>query len=201
MKTTIELPFFPGFYETWLESSDTGYWAIKEELDYYRDELGREDLTEDDLAFDYRKYEKDVCDAYIEEFKRLAPSFVKSVEFEELWSPKYYNFENDRLYVKIELGDEWKDDVRTFMHKEWDWLKERIHEEWSDRDGFISFMSNQIGDWSDKVLYDEDARYISSMLKYIMLVDDDEMYDHLCEAAMDDIYEGTYVYIKDNKEE
>ena len=35
MKVNIELPFFPGFYESDLMNSDTAYWAIKEELEYY----------------------------------------------------------------------------------------------------------------------------------------------------------------------
>ena len=91
--------------------------------------------------------------------------------------------------------------MRAFMDANWLELGAKIDEEWSDRDGFISFMENRIDDWPAKLFEEEDARYISSMLKYIMLMDDDEMYDHLCEAALDDIYVWTYVYIKDNKEE
>jgi len=38
MKVNIELPFFPGFYESDLENGDTAYWAVKEELQYYQEE-------------------------------------------------------------------------------------------------------------------------------------------------------------------
>ena len=56
------MPFFPGFYETDLENSDTAYWAIREELEYYTRDLIIEhpeykNLTEDDLEFDYKGYE------------------------------------------------------------------------------------------------------------------------------------------------
>ena len=65
MKVSIHLPFFPGFYETNYKNSDTAYWAIKDELDYYTRDLIDEHpeyagLTEDDLDFDDEQYEKDV---------------------------------------------------------------------------------------------------------------------------------------------
>ena len=68
MKFNIELPFFPGFYESDLETSDTSYWAIKEELEYYQNDAYDnpderaiyEQLTEDDLEFDYQGYEEEV---------------------------------------------------------------------------------------------------------------------------------------------
>ena len=51
MKVNIELPFFPGFYESDLENSDTPYWAIKEELQYYQEECDTpcKELTESDI--------------------------------------------------------------------------------------------------------------------------------------------------------
>jgi len=202
MKTTINLPFFPGFYESWLENSDTAYWAIKEELDYYRDDLGKEDLTEDDLDFDYKEYRKDVCDAFVDAWANRAPDFVKSVKFEELWSPRYYNYETDRIYAEIEMEDDWKDKVREFMYKNWEWLRERILKDWSDRDGFISFMENHSDMWPEKMFEDEDVRYIGTMLGYMMELEDGDIYEHLCEDTLEDIYAGSYVYvIKDREEE
>lgn len=201
MKTTIRLPFFPGFYESWLENSDTSYWAIKEELDYYHEELGRAELTEDDLDFDNKAYEKDVCDAFIEVWKGSAPDFVESVEFDELWSPKYYNFDTDHLYAKIELADDWKEKMKAFMDAHWLELGVKIDEEWSSRDGFISFMENRIDDWPAKLFEDEDARYIGTMLGYMMEEEDADIMEHLVEAALEDIYEGSYVYVIKDREE
>jgi hypothetical protein len=203
MKTTIRLPFFPGFYESWLENSDTSYWAIKEELDYYyHGELGRTELTEDDLDFDYKAYEKEVCDAFVEVWKNLSPDFVKSVEFEELWRPRYYNFETDRIYAKIEMEDDWKEKMRAFMDANWFELSKRIDDDWSDRDGFISFMNNRIDGWIGALFVEEDARYIGVMLGYMMEFEDKDIFEHLCEATLQDICAESYVYvIKDREKE
>ena len=79
MKISMEIPFFPGFYETDLMNSDTSYWAIKEELEYYyqQDLLPEHPeyvhLTEDDLDFRYSDYEKDVDEAFLEVWENRAP--------------------------------------------------------------------------------------------------------------------------------
>jgi hypothetical protein len=105
MKINIELPFFPGFYESDLENGDTAYWAIKEELDYYRNDCDTpcKELTEDDFDFNYSDYEKDVREQWVEGFRDNAPEFVVSVENVEMTSPKYYNFSTDKLWADIEL--------------------------------------------------------------------------------------------------
>ena len=111
MKVNIELPFFPGFYESGLENSDTAYWAIKEELDYYRNECDTpcKELTEDDLDFDYKKYEEDVRGAWVDAWKDHAPEIVLSVEGVTMTSPRYYNFDTDRVYAIVELSDDWRE--------------------------------------------------------------------------------------------
>ena len=94
MKVNIELPFFPGFYESDLENGDTAYWAIKEELQYYQEECDTpcKELTEDDLDFNYKGYEEDVRNAWVDGFREHMPEMVLSLENVEMTSPKYYNF-------------------------------------------------------------------------------------------------------------
>ena len=74
MKFNIQLPFFPGFYESDLKNCDTAYWALKEELEYYQKEYAYDNpdeqaiyaqLTEDDLEFDQERYEEDVRNAWL----------------------------------------------------------------------------------------------------------------------------------------
>lgn len=224
----IELPFFPGFYESDLENSDTSYWAIKEELEYYQKEYAYDNhdeqaiysqLTEDDLDFNYKDYEKDVRDAWVESFRGRVPEFVLSVEGVEMTSPRYYNFETDRLWADIELSEDWMDKVRAFMDENKDWLRERIKEDWTSYDGFASFMSNNFDDtrwdddddnWSrDKSWYwhlfsgksDRWACYISTIIGYMMHRENKNVRNDLVMDALEDIYAGSYVFITDEGEQ
>lgn len=200
MIMNIELPFFPGFYESDLENSDTSYWAIKEELEYYREECDApcKELTEDDLEFRYEDYEKDVRENWADAWKEYAPEIVLSMENVTMWSPRYYNFDHDRLYADIELADNWQDEMRHFMALNYDWLKDRIHDDWTSYDGFMSFMSNDIDEW-DKYLFEElDCRYVSTMLGYMMYRANKEIRNDLVITALDDIYAGSYVELTED---
>ena len=228
MKVNIELPFFPGFYESDLENSDTSYWAIKDELDYYQREYAYDNpdeqaiyaqLTEDDLDFNFADYEKDVREAWVESFRGRVPEFVLSVEGVEMTSPKYYNFGTDRLWADVELSEDWQDKVRAFMDENKDWLRERIKEDWTSYDGFASFMSNNFDDtrwdddennWArDKSWYwhlfsgksDRWACYISTIIGYMMHRENKNVRNDLVMDALEDIYAGSYVFITDEGEQ
>lgn len=228
MKFNIELPFFPGFYESDLETSDTSYWAIKEELEYYQNDYAYNNpdeqaiyaqLTEDDLEFDYQGYEEEVRNGWVEAFKWRTPDFVTELPNVEMTSPRYYNFETDRLWADVELRDDWMDAVREFMVENADWLRKRIKEDWTSYDGFNSFMSNNFDDLS----HDEDEDYwkgekswywhlfsgqsdrwecyISTMIGYMMYRENSEIRNDLVMSALDDVYAGSYVRISKEGEE
>ena len=220
MKVNIELPFFPGFYESDLENSDTPYWAIKEELDYYRNDCDTpcKELTEDDFDFDYAGYEEAVRDGWVNGFKEYMPEMVLSIENVEMTSPKYYNFSTDKLWADVELKDGWEDDVRAFMAENADWLRKRIKDDWTSYDGFHSFMSNNFdnlthdGDedyWSGKSWYwhlfsgksDRFECYISTIIGYMMYRENKEVRNNLVMFALEDIYAGSYVFLTENGKE
>lgn len=197
MKFNIELPFFPGFYESDLMNSDTPYWAIKEELEYYQRDCDTpcKELTEADLDFNYEQYEEDVRNAWVDGFRDYAPEIVLSIENVTMWSPRYYNFDHDRLYADVELADNWMDEMRHFIALNYDWLKERIHEDWTSYDGFCSFMSNDVDEWPSYLFEEQDDRYISTMIGYMMYRANKEIRNDLVMIALDDIYAGSYVFL------
>jgi hypothetical protein len=203
MKMNIDLPFFPGFYETSLENSDTAYWAIKEELEYYQDDCDTpcKELTEDDLEFRYEDYEKDVRENWAAAWKENTPEIVLSMENVTMWSPRYYNFDHDRLYADIELADNWQDVMQHFMDKNYDWLKDRIYDDWTSYDGFMSFMSNDVDEWGDFLFNKQDVRYISTMLGYMMYRENGSIRNDLVMYALDDVYAGSYVELTEEGKE
>ena len=153
--------------------------------------------------------------AWVESFRGYLPEFVLSLENVEMTSPRYYNFETDRLWGDVELRDDWKDVIREFMEENSDWLRERIKDEWTSYDGFMSFMSNNFDDLShdededywkcDKSWYwhlfsgqsDRFECYLSTIIGYMMYREDKDIRDHLVMDALEDVYAGFYVYITD----
>ena len=208
---SFELPFFPGFYESALYTPDTEYWAIKSEVEYYTRDLREEHpeyqgITEDDLEFDYEEYRKDVMDAFIVAFKDNAPGIVESVEFDELVSPKYYNFETDRLFCWVTFTEDWKAVMREFMDNNYNLLKDHIKEVWSSRDGFWSFTSNDVDEWYGKIFDEEDPTYIGIMVGYMMRFVDgrdiaNEVSDTIIMDTLEDICDLMYVHISEEAQD
>jgi hypothetical protein len=203
MKVNIELPFFPGFYESDLENSDTPYWAIKEELQYYQEECDTpcKELTENDLDFDYKGYEEAVREGWVDGFRERMPEMVLSLENVEMTSPRYYNFETDRLWADVELRDDWMDEMRHFIAYNYDWLKERIHEDWTSYDGFMSFMENDVDKWEEHLFQEQDGLYISTMIGYMMYRENKEIRNDLVMDALEDVYASSYVFLTDEGKE
>ena len=191
----IQLPFFPGFYESELFNSDTLYNEFcPENMEHYREYFEDEELEADDLDLDFGSYQKACCEAYTSAFHDLCPDFVNGLSFSELWSPKFYNTTTDRAYAEIELADDWKEKIIAFMVENKTCLSEKIKEDWSDRSDFISMMDNRFGDWLCRFLDDEvDARYISVMLGYMLYHDDEEVQWHLASTTMEMVYIGEFV--------
>lgn len=193
---------FPGFYGSIFDSSETAYNEIIETVDYYKNELDKE-VTEDDFDFDYKGYEESVAIAFTDVFADMYDlPIIKSMKYSHIWSPKYYNFENDELYAEFEFTDDWKTYVRSFIEENKNWLSDIIEEKWKSRDGFISFMSTDINDWTHNILDveedDIDGRYLGEMLTYMFMnkynTSVKEMRDNITEEVFDEIYPYEYVF-------
>ena len=65
------------------------------------------------------------------------------LEFEEMKSPRFYNFETDRIFAKLSRADFCKLLKKVRGAK----LKEITKKMFTSRSGFISFYSNEISDW------------------------------------------------------
>lgn len=116
LKYTISLPFFPGFNETIISSTDMldSMFESPETYKYFIDEYGI-DFSKDDIEIDEAKYQKYVCELYIKNFSKYLPKYVKSIKFSELYKQKEYNFENDRLYVDIEYKENYRKELLKFI--------------------------------------------------------------------------------------
>lgn len=110
------------------------------------------------------------------------------LEFEEMTSPREYNFQTDRLFAKVPLKvmrDLFKrsaaDDHATFAAV--------IRRRFTSRDGFSSFYSNDVATWTDKPLREWDHNEFGTLLiagLELAGVDSDDMRERLYYSTLGD---------------
>ena len=154
-----------------------------------------DDVTSDDFDIEWDEYRKDCCKEYIESFLECCPDFVESAEYSELVSPAYYNFETDKLYANVVLQEDWREKILSFMETNKDWVAEKIKKDWTSYDGFLSFMDNTYEDWLNRFKTEEDIdpRYLSTMIGYMMLFEDKDVYYFLIDRTMENVFVGGYI--------
>lgn len=207
MKNTFEIQLVPfcGFYESALYNSDSEYYAIKSDLEYLQEEYG-EDKTEEDFEVDYEKYKKDCCEAYVISYKNYTPDYVESLEMTEMTSPRFYNFETDKLYANAVFSEDWRERLIQDMKNKSFVISDFIKKNHTSCDGFTSFMSNDFNEWVKELKKDEpDVRYISFALYYVMMANYSDkhysLYEDLITDTLDDVYIGFYIKPITNEEE
>ena len=85
----------------------------------------------------YANYAKHYVEAFAEEFD------IASLTFEELTSPKEYNFTTNRIFVQIS-----SEDVQRFRVKAPEAaLAQAAKDQFTSRDGFASFYSPDVNTW------------------------------------------------------
>lgn len=144
-------PLFPGFYGSHFE-----YDNEEQDIESYNEEH-KTNLNWDDFNWDYAEYNNRVAKAFVNRLERELKQFIDlTIEFEELYSPKEYNFSNDSINVAIEL-DLWEL-LKLIEAKKGDaeiYFKDR----YTSCSGFISFHSNQIDKWLDPEYILEDTKH------------------------------------------
>ena len=131
------LQSFVGFYDSiWSPDDDIYYECIEENL--------KEDV---DFTFDYKQYQDDICKAYTEVWKLWMQEFISDdieLEFVEVHSPRFYNCENDSCHVKIRLTQAAEDAIIAKMEQHRNQFAKWIKKNHTSRDGFSSYLSNDI---------------------------------------------------------
>lgn len=89
---------------------------------------------------DYKEVNRSYAKAYVKSFSK---EFNISLVYEDLVSPKFYNFETDRIFVKISRSDL----AKMLWKVKGKILKEKARKIFTSRSGFISYYSNNIQDW------------------------------------------------------
>lgn len=140
----VFLPF-SGFYETNLAAD------IEDDISREIDDAETQGvaLGYDDFDIDYQALYSDIARGIADYF----PDWIKSgteldirCRFIELWRPREYNFETDRIYCDIPRVD-----IKNLLN----WLNEHdpyyfssfVYNYFMPRSGFIPFYSNRLVEW------------------------------------------------------
>lgn len=189
------LPFFTGFYESIWLYSDTEYHEADNISDELESNYSLYDIAEAiaEIA-DYKGYMNDVSEQVTEAYEsRLTSSgYVESINYQGIYSPKYYNFSTDKINVELVMSDEniakLKKDFEDNKGNEL--LIKSIKDSFTSYDGFMSFHSNDIDseEWSN--FMDDEYKVIwlacnlSEILDGESFADNDIYYDvddcHFC---------------------
>lgn len=158
------LQSFVGFYDS--------IWEPDTEIYYECERTGQEEDV--DFTFDYKQYQNDICKAYTEVWELWMQEFICEdieLEFVEVRSPRYYNYENDSCRVKIRLTQAAEDAIIAKIGKHRAQIAKWIKENHTSYDGFSSNLSNDIDQWPSR-LFDDDETfqpvYLFCMLYYIV---------------------------------
>lgn len=156
----IQLPF-SGFYES-IHSS-----ILDDALElHFSDDHG--DLSEEaaDAIYmadvDWTAIHNEYAKEYAEE---LGYNLELDIQFDELTSPKYYNFSTDKIYATIPADQMKKIRDQVEQHEKW---PQYLEDHYKSYDGFISFYSYDPADevWTRDIL--DECQY-HSMLDFWML--------------------------------
>jgi len=150
---------FGGFYESmWSE-------GIDEEERQYAEELAEEHCIPvnkvAELFFKhthYRVAHNEVAREYALDFQKVINSELKLnvfMTFQEMTSPKYYNFETDKIFVEISYPDV----LRLARKVGRNALRKAAKAMFTSYDGFISFYSPDISTWGPMRTWDYNQLY------------------------------------------
>ena len=159
------LQSFEGFYDS--------IWEPDTEIYYECERTGQEEDV--DFTFDDQEYRHDICENYTQVWELWLREFISDdiqLEFLEVVSPQYYTaWDTDRCRVKIQLTQAAEDAIIAKIGKHRELLATWIKENHTSRDGFISYLSNDIDQWPSRLFDDNEIRqpaYLFYMLYYIV---------------------------------
>lgn len=186
MKTTIDIEVlgFTGFYQGMWDQIENEWQEIHEMK--YGDHEDFESLHMiEDWGFP-ENYREEVgklfAERYIDMMNDLLGLNVKIVR-SSIDSPKEYNFRTDKIYATAEV-DDYDNMTKRLNHiandpKYYTELAAIIKRNHSDRDGFWSFMSNDIEEWFVLITDPDNDHYVSYMIGYLMQLIDSERFESL----------------------
>jgi hypothetical protein len=153
---SVSLPWFPGFYHSILD-----HW-IDSEIEQEAETTGKDvcDLLD---GYDTSEVMREMSAAWVEQFAKATGIRLR---FEELNSPREYNFTTDRAFALIPLSEVHR--IEPARHSEE--FRQVLREWFKSRDGFISFYDSEPdGECWQKPVEEWDHNQLSALVAAYVL--------------------------------
>jgi len=169
------LPLFPGFYGTHFESDQAEEMALEE----------NQDANYDDFEFDYQDYMNKVSMSAIGSVENYLKhdGFSIGIEFDKVYSPRYYNFSNDQIYCTYSVSDVDYAKLVEYCEANYKEFKAFLLENYASCSGFISFFDTKPETWFDEYLNEDSDEFEQSFVGIL------EFYLQNEEYTLDDMHE------------
>ncbi len=171
-------PVFPGFYSTYFESDICEDNLTEDMNERNIDPKERDRLIEGlfntkVFASAVKEQRQATCESVVNtihsELTRL--NLVKRIKFEELRSPKYYNFGNDSINIEVTFTKKNVNSIKKMIKENMDLWTEYLKDRYTSRSGFISHYSNSVTDWNiDEAI--QDPHKCGAVLEFICQLED-----------------------------
>jgi hypothetical protein len=205
MKTqSITIPF-PGFYYSILDSEMDN--VLEREVEYMLEMQKEERLAKHEMLdekefreifernINYKIWQEHIAQEWVESFSiyfKGTTGLDLPLSFEEMTSPREYNFETDRVFASapssaiVKLFKESKRNLHVNFAKV-------IEDSFTRRDGFIPHYSNDIEEWTEKPITSWDHNEVGTLIASF-LQDDEDLFFHIYEGMSEngDFDEGLW---------
>jgi len=142
------LPVFPGFYGTYYEpQEDSEFEYINEQ----RECIHLSPLPFEAVKWDYDTYYNEIAKNACNYIESVLENFINAIKFEEIRSPKEYNFSNDAVNIEVELSEDNIKEIKLFLLNNKTDFEKYIRKNYTSYDGFLSHYNNDVNDWLDYI--------------------------------------------------
>ena len=193
-------PIFNGFYETVysfnVDRYDITDWLFgddyTENQKYLFDELIKRNYDAV-VKENYNEYcvdvAKAVCEFLTEKVTEMLDTKVE-FEFQNIYSPKYYNYQTDSINVKLNCDiDVFMKNLLKYIKNHLDDFKEYIESNYTSYDGFCSFYSNNYEDWIKNEYNDHE---IGSLIEFALRENYDDIETEMMYYVLENVYATSY---------
>ena len=155
-KVESYLPCFPGFYGSQFESDmaeENGLYNLEE------DEIKIRDYR--NINWDYKEYMNRVGKTAVGSVETYLKhdGFVIGIEFEKVYSPSFYNFENDVIYCTYSVPDEDFKRLFEYCKDNLSEFKTFLDDNYASRSGFSSFFDTEPNTWFNEYLKEDSDKF------------------------------------------